>query len=272
MPMAIHKPRITAGDEAEVDMAFPIDTVIDPELCIGCGEYLRVCPTDAFSMEDDIAVVSGEEAIDCGHCAAVCPADAITVEFIDHDALDLVTVKESSAHVGLGDFDTAYLVQLMRSRRSCRNYQKWRQTVLYVFASWHMKASAKTLSMPSRSLRNAASEALLREPRARARTIGDTVQPKYTGGTEELSSVPYIWPARPVDADNCTLCDQGKLLPCRSVEGSHQLEPERDENQVTDIIRGSRTPPADPIIQSTRRALDQLPLKASRKSLLGMPA
>jgi nitroreductase len=52
----------------------------------------------------------------------VCPTEAITVGFIDDSALDLATVEGADGHVAPGDFDTAALVRLMRSRRSCRNY------------------------------------------------------------------------------------------------------------------------------------------------------
>lgn len=103
-------------------MQRPVDTTIDPDACTGCGECVRVCPADAITMVEDIAVVSGETSLGCGHCAAVCPADAVTVGFVDDGALRLTTVDGPVRHVAPGDFDTAALVGLMASRRSCRNY------------------------------------------------------------------------------------------------------------------------------------------------------
>jgi nitroreductase len=73
-----------------------VTTSIDPDSCIGCGLCVEVCPAKTLSMHDGKAVVSGRYSMGCGHCEAVCPVD--------------------------GEYDTAQLVRLMRSRRSCRNY------------------------------------------------------------------------------------------------------------------------------------------------------
>jgi nitroreductase len=75
-------------------------------------------------MIDERAVVTGELSLGCGHCAAVCPVDAVTVGFIDDDWLQLETVPEVIGYSRPGEPDTATLVQLMRSRRSCRHYQE----------------------------------------------------------------------------------------------------------------------------------------------------
>ncbi len=102
----------------------PIDTTIDPDLCTGCGECVAVCPSDALTMVDGTAEVTGELSLGCGHCAAVCPGDAITVGSVHDDALQLHTVSATDTYLAPGEFDTAALVRLMRSRRSCRSFQE----------------------------------------------------------------------------------------------------------------------------------------------------
>jgi nitroreductase/NAD-dependent dihydropyrimidine dehydrogenase PreA subunit len=96
---------------------------IDPESCIGCGQCLRVCPSQVFSMHAGKARVTGSESINCGHCEAVCPTGAIAVAALDQDSHAFSGFNLSDAWIPPGRFDTAALVSLMASRRSCRNYR-----------------------------------------------------------------------------------------------------------------------------------------------------
>ncbi len=101
-----------------------VTTTIDAGTCIGCGLCVKVCPSETISMQDDKARVTGDRSLQCGHCVAVCPVDAVRVEAIDAQSLlfkSFVLKKQWLPH---GAFDTAHLVQLMASRRSCRNYTK----------------------------------------------------------------------------------------------------------------------------------------------------
>ena len=98
-------------------------TAIDPLKCTGCGLCIRVCPDRTLAMIGDRAAVTGERCMRCGHCAAVCPADAVHVADIDNWAHAFETFRFGGDRwLPPGRFDTAQLVSLMRSRRSCRNF------------------------------------------------------------------------------------------------------------------------------------------------------
>lgn len=100
-----------------------VTTSIDAQKCTGCGLCVRVCPDRTLSMIGNKAVVSGDYSLNCGHCAAVCPVGAVTVRALDQDLQTFETFPYPDERwLPPGRFDTARLVQLMRSRRSCRNY------------------------------------------------------------------------------------------------------------------------------------------------------
>jgi len=103
-------------------MSRSIQTVIDPGLCNGCELCVEVCPSDALSMRDGVAVVTGDTSLGCGHCVAICPTDAVTIGFVDDRALDLATVVLPPATRDSPPVETGALVRLMRARRSCRHF------------------------------------------------------------------------------------------------------------------------------------------------------
>ncbi len=103
-------------------MAFDVTTVIDTDLCVGCGQCVEVCPMGTISLEDGKAVVTGAMSLNCGHCMAVCPEEAIRVNSIDERLSDFSTFEADKRWLPHGDFDTPQLARLMGSRRSCRNY------------------------------------------------------------------------------------------------------------------------------------------------------
>ena len=101
-------------------MNLSVTTEIDHDLCTGCGLCVDICPSNTLSLVDDRATVTGDHCLQCDHCAAICPVGAVTVHGVDEDALKLTTVKNNDTWLKYGDFDAASLIQLMRSRRSCR--------------------------------------------------------------------------------------------------------------------------------------------------------
>jgi nitroreductase/Pyruvate/2-oxoacid:ferredoxin oxidoreductase delta subunit len=97
-----------------------VTTVIDRERCIGCGECVRVCPSQTITLQNGKAAVTGTRSLGCGHCAAVCPVEAVRVQALDPESFRFRSFDCRGDWLAYGAFNAAELVRLMASRRSCR--------------------------------------------------------------------------------------------------------------------------------------------------------
>ena len=96
-----------------------VTTKIDPDLCVGCGLCVQVCPVKTLSMVNGKAEVTGDLSLNCGHCQAICPEGAVTVGAIDETMSEFVTFQGDSNWLAYGEFNTGQLVRLMASGRPC---------------------------------------------------------------------------------------------------------------------------------------------------------
>jgi nitroreductase len=75
-----------------------------------------------LTLIDGKAVVTGFESMACDHCAAACPSGAVRVAAVDPALGRFRTFTADERWRPHGGFDVAELVNLMGSRRSCRNF------------------------------------------------------------------------------------------------------------------------------------------------------
>ncbi|HEY9765907.1 MAG TPA: mercury methylation ferredoxin HgcB [Chroococcales cyanobacterium] len=54
--------------------------LLNPELCVGCGMCLEVCPHGVLACEGKASILEADRCMECGACARNCPAKAITVK------------------------------------------------------------------------------------------------------------------------------------------------------------------------------------------------
>jgi len=93
---------------------------IDQQLCNGCGWCVRICPHKAIELGNGTAEYIAQECFLCGHCYAVCPENAVLKEGFRDAGYSFA----DAAYVAPGISDPISLTELIRSRRSCRNYQQ----------------------------------------------------------------------------------------------------------------------------------------------------
>lgn len=96
--------------------------IIDKGKCTGCGICVTICPYRAIILSKETAKYILKDCFLCGQCQAVCPENAILLPQMGIK-LGLVTMEEGKVAIPPGKTNAAELVTLMRSRRSCRNYQ-----------------------------------------------------------------------------------------------------------------------------------------------------
>lgn len=92
------------------------EIAIDAERCIGCGMCVRDCFVSCIELVDKLPrYVEGgaERCLACQHCMTVCPKTALSLDGMDPDACGAVVYG-----------DPATMLDVMKSRRSVRQYRK----------------------------------------------------------------------------------------------------------------------------------------------------
>ena len=49
---------------------------LDKDLCKGCINCIKRCPTEAIRVRDGKAAIDAQRCIDCGECIRICPHHA----------------------------------------------------------------------------------------------------------------------------------------------------------------------------------------------------
>ena len=65
--------------------------LVEQEVCIGCGQCIKICAHDAPKITDGKATIDHDKCVGCGRCIGVCPKDAIKASM--DEANDILNYK-----------------------------------------------------------------------------------------------------------------------------------------------------------------------------------
>lgn len=96
---------------------------VDRESCTSCGLCVEICPDRILLRGADGGInVMAEQCMGCGHCYAICPVEAISMPGLSFD-LGLTAISTASGVEDPNRVTIRPLLNLMRSRRSCRSFK-----------------------------------------------------------------------------------------------------------------------------------------------------
>ncbi len=65
--------------------------IVEEDLCIGCGQCIKICAHDAPKITNRKAKINHDKCVGCGRCIGVCPKDAIKASM--DEANDILNYK-----------------------------------------------------------------------------------------------------------------------------------------------------------------------------------
>ena len=68
---------------------------IDKNLCIGCSQCIKDCPTNNIALINKKAHIKQQQCIQCGHCAAICPKKAVTMTGFDEQLMQALKTRRT---------------------------------------------------------------------------------------------------------------------------------------------------------------------------------